>query len=143
MGEAKRRKALGGQVESDLRRRLEQGDFGAPGACAACCIVVDRSVAGRDLLRVLRQSSGWGALHAVLEGEDLALWQASPLFAYAVVAGGNRVAAPRVWLAADQGRLLGSALPQALAVLPRPFGSVLAVEGAAQAAVRDALARTG
>lgn len=143
MGEAKRKQALGRQALAGLRRRLAAGDFGPAGAAGRYLLVLDKSPAGLELLAALRGDPLLPALAPLLDGPALQFWQASTLFRFALLCGGEGPADQRTLLAADLPRLLQVTLPQALARSAadgRP-GVELAVAGEDRPAIEQALAR--
>lgn len=136
MGEAKRRKTEGQAFAERLATRRAAGDFGSPQAAQRYCIVLDKSAAGATALAALRATPLLDGLEALLATDALRFWQASPLFAYAVLCGGSGPAEPRCLLAADLAKLTERVLPQAL----RRFGAdapglALAVDAATAAAL--------
>lgn len=136
MGEAKRRRQQDEQVAARLQRRVAAGDFGAPDAAHDYCIVLDKSVDGVSALVALRSMRALAGLAPLLDGEALRVWQASSLFAYAVLHGAAAASEPaRCLLAADARRLHEQVLPRALAAWRRSSrqpGLELAVEATLQ-----------
>jgi hypothetical protein len=142
MGEAKRRNQLGRQAADAIRRRVAAGEFG-PNA-DAYVLVLDRSPAVRELLGLLAADGVLAKLAPLTEAEPLRLWEASTLFRYALLCGGQGSAERRSLLAVDLGRLIGEALPRALARVRadtgRAPGVLLAIDEADRAVVERALA---
>lgn len=141
MGEAKRKNAHIKAVQDDLRRRLDAGEFGQP--AARYCIVVDKSPRGRELLQAVRAASEhFAGLGDLLSSEAMQLWEASALFRFAVLCGGDGKPHERTFVAADVERLLGEALPRALRRASRDGGApgvVAGVDSDCSAAVQAAL----
>lgn len=144
MGEAKRKGRQGQQALVVLRERIAAGEFGPPEAPAAYVVVLDKSVTARGLLLALQQAAVLPDVATLAAGEAMRVWEASPLFPYAVLCGGPGTADRRTLLAADLDRLTAQVLPQARqrvqAALGRAPGVLLALEDDAARAV---LARTG
>ncbi len=111
MGEAKRRNQLGRQSANALQGRIDAGEFGAAGR--DYLIVLDKSARAREALLALRTRPVLDGLAALLDGDALRVWQASTLFAYAVLCGGAGAPDARVLLATDRDRLVRRTLPQA------------------------------
>ncbi|MCM5680771.1 hypothetical protein M8A51_14700 [Schlegelella sp. S2-27] len=141
MGEAKRKNVQLKQVQADLQRRLDAGEFGNP--CSCYCIVLDKSARGRETLQALRGLTGrLVGLGELLDAEPMQLWEASPLFRFVALAGGDGKPHERSFVAADLDRLLADALPRALRRAARhagPAGTVIGVDTDAEAAVKAAL----
>lgn len=137
MGEAKRRKTEGLALTDGLAARRAAGEFGPPTAADRYCVVLDKSPAGATALAALRAAPVLDGLDALLATDAMRLWQASSLFAYAVLCGGAGAAEARCLLAADLRRLTERALPQALQRFggAQPPGLVLAVDAATAAAL--------
>ena len=142
MGEAKRRKSQGQAFAARLAERLAGGEFGPPAAARRYCIVLDKSPVGTGALAALRETPVLDGLAELLATDALRFWQASPLFAYALLCGGSGSAERRCLLAADLDKLLARSLPQAMRLFgaERP-GLVPAVDAAAAAALAGAAAR--
>lgn len=142
MGEAKRRKSQGQAFAARLAERLAAGDFGPPGAARRYCIVLDKSPVGSGALAALRATPLLDGLPELLATDALRFWQASPLFAYALLCGGSGPAERRCLLAANLDKLVQRALPQALRLFgaERP-GLVTAVDAAADATLTRVAAR--
>lgn len=142
MGEAKRRNQQGRQVVEAVRRRVAAGEFGP--RSDAYVLVLDRSPAARELLGLLAAGSVLANLAPLADAEPLRLWEASALFRYALLCGGGGTAERRSLLAVDLSRLIGEALPKALARVRadtgRAAGVLLAIDEADRAAVERALA---
>jgi hypothetical protein len=141
MGEAKRKNAQLKQVQGDLQRRLDAGEFGNPGS--RYCIVLDKSARGRETLQALRGlAERFAGLGELLGAEPMQLWEASSLFRFVALAGGDGKPHERSYVATDLERLLGDALPRALRRAARhagPPGVVIGVDADAEAAVTAAL----
>ena len=134
MGEAKRKNAQIKAVQEDLRRRLDAGEFGQP--ASRYCMVVDKSPRGRELLQALRAAADrFAGLGELLGAESMQLWEASALFRFAVLCGGEGKAHERTLLAVDVDRLLGDSLPRALRRVPQA-GFVVGVDTDCSAAVQ-------
>lgn len=142
MGEAKRRNAQAKQVGAALRQRVAAGEFGPPGQAGDWICVIDKSAVGRELLATLRATDALAGLAPLLEDEAFRFWEASALFRFVVLCGGEGRPAERVAVAADRERLLGETLPRLrrrFAVAGRPLGTVLGVAEEDREAVRQAL----
>jgi hypothetical protein len=142
MGEAKRRNAQGRQLAEGLSRRLRAGEFGPPGAAGRYLIVLDKSPNGRDTLAALRTRPELEGLPILLEAEPLRLWEASALFGFLVLIGGEGKPEQRSFLAADADRLVQNALPRArlrLKASDGPVGEVCGVDGSVRGAIEAAL----
>lgn len=141
MGEAKRRNQQGRQVVDAIRRRAADGEFGP--RSDAYVLVLDRSPAARELLGLLVAGGVLANLAPLADAEPLRLWEASALFHYALLCGGAGSAERRSLLAVDLGRLIGEALPKALARVRadtgRAAGVLLAIDEADRAAVESAV----
>lgn len=143
MGEAKRRNRQGAQALGELQKRIDDGEFGAAGIVSHWCVVLDRSPRGRSLLLALRQGGRFPGLEPLFEAEPFRFWEASSLFGFVVLCSGKGSAERLTLLAADEARLLTTALPTALAragSAQRRPGVVLALDEALEARVQQALA---
>lgn len=114
MGEAKRRNKQGKQLEQQLQERIAAGEFGPPGQPLRYCLVVDKSPRGKDLLLTLRAMPAFAELLPVLDDPAFELWDASPLFQFAVLRSGAARPHERLVVAANVDKLLGDALPRVL-----------------------------
>ncbi|WP_119157052.1 hypothetical protein [Caldimonas tepidiphila] len=142
MGEAKRRNAQARQAGDVLRRRIAAGEFGPAGQAPNYCCVLDKSARGRDMLATLRGMDEFADVRPLLENESFQFWEASSLFRFVVLCGGQGRPAERVFVAADLERLAGEALPRAAKRLAGgAFGFVLAVADEVQAEVEAAAGR--
>lgn len=145
MGEAKRRNAQAKQVGEGLKRRIAAGEFGPAGRASSYCCVLDKSARGRDMLATLRAMGGFEGLQPLLENEAFQFWEASPLFRFIVLCGGEARPVERIFVAADLERLSGEVLPRVrrrFAAPGAPFGAVVAVADEVQDAVHKAVAGT-
>lgn len=139
MGEAKRKRHLNLQRAGALAERARRGDFG-PGTADGYLVLLDKSAEGAQLLGALR-GSGLAGVEALFEGAPFRLWQASGLFGFVLLCGGPGGAEERTLLAADEARLLDTALPRALrrlAALGRAPGVVWGVEPARRRSLEEA-----
>lgn len=138
MGEAKRKRHLNLQRAEALAERARRGDFGP--ATADYLVLLDKSAEGAQVLGTLR-ASGLAGVEELLEGAPFRLWQASGLFGFVLLRGGTGGAEERTLLAADEARLVDTALPRALrrlAALGRAPGVVWGLEPACRRALEEA-----
>lgn len=144
MGEAKRRNRQGAQAVGELQARIDGGEFGAAGVVSHWCVVLDRSPRGRSILLALRQGGRFPGLEPLFEAEPFRFWEASSLFDFVVLCSGEGSADRRTQLAADEAKLLKTALPTALAragSAQQRAGVVFALDEATEAKVQQALAK--
>lgn len=143
MGEAKRKNAQLKQVQADLLRRIEAGEFGDRAHAARYCLVLDKSPAGRAALQALQAvAPRFAGLGELLAAEPMQLWEVSPLFRFVVLTGGEGKPHERSFVAADLDRLLADALPRALRRAARdagPAGVVVGLDADCEDEVKAAL----
>jgi hypothetical protein len=138
MGEAKRRNKQGRQLEQQLLERIAAGEFGTPGEPLRYCVVVDKSARGKDLLLTLRAMPAFAELQPVLDDPAFELWDASPLFQFAVLRSGTGRPHERVTVAAHLDKLLADALPRVLKAqraTPGTLGLLVGVNAESEPAV--------
>ncbi|MBA3596261.1 MAG: hypothetical protein H0W40_02650 [Methylibium sp.] len=144
MGEAKRRQAQGQQLAGELGRRLRAGEFGPVGTARLYLIVLDKSPNGRETLATLRSTAGLEGLPALFDAEPFRLWEASALFEFLVLIGGDGTPEQRSLVAAGVERLVQDVLPRAwrrLGAADGSVGLVCGLEEAVRGAVLTALQR--